>query len=424
MSEQGSKTQKHFDKALKIYAKAEKYIAKQKFDKAKDNFKKAIKEFYNIKAYKQAQKIINKFVESALIERDYIEAAMALYQAANIALIENNIKKALEHYKSSINFFVEHAYFGKKEEEIKYRSLCLYPLCEASIGKFEQAIEHYKTNLKDIPKRYKFKLPIIDFCTSIFNSFISKKIEILKGSESLLEDLKLLEGESNLVHNLMKIIEIYIKTKVKSKINKEKIEAGDEFSLKISLDSPEPLEITNYFLEYDKSRLNLINVPKVISNKPLEFKFEVKVAGKAKFGPLLLNCKTHSGIEFPFKYQSILNILPGRPKLEIESEKEYKTLEGDVFDLEFIVTNKGKGEAQNIKVELDLPEEILIIAGTNEKNLFSLNSKENYTFTFPLQTLKSGIYEGKIKTSFEIPKGISREPEKLSQEKNITIEVN
>ncbi|MHA1301131.1 MAG: hypothetical protein ACTSO9_17055 [Candidatus Helarchaeota archaeon] len=418
------KEKKNFEKAMKLYAKAEKFIAKQKFDKAKDNFRKAIKEFYNIKAYKQAQKIINKFVESAIIERDYVEAAVTLYQAANISLIESNVKKALEHYKSSINFFVEHASYHKKEEELKYRALCFYPLCEASIGKFEESIDHFKTNLKDVPKHIKFKLPIFDFCTAVFNSIISKKIEVLKGAESLLNEIKFLDGEKKLISALLKIIDIYIKTKVETKINKQKLEAGDKISLKISLNSPEPVEIVKYFLEYDKQRLNLTNIPKIVPNKPLEFIFELKVAGKAKFGPLNLICKTQSGIEFPFKYQSSLNILSGRPKLDIDVESEIKIIEGDVFDLEFDITNKGRGEAQNVKVELMLPEEILIIAGTNEKKLYSLNSQENYTFTFPLQTIKSGNYSGKIKISFEIPQGISREPEKILEEKKITFEVN
>ena len=73
MPEPSPKKQKEFNKAMNLYAKAEKFIAKEKFDKAKDNFKKAIKEFYRIQAYQQAQKIISKFVESALIEREYNE---------------------------------------------------------------------------------------------------------------------------------------------------------------------------------------------------------------------------------------------------------------------------------------------------------------------------------------------------------------
>ena len=105
-------------------------------------------------------------------------------------------------------------------------------------------------------------------------------------------------------------------------------------------------------------------------------------------------------------------------------EGEIKAIEGDVFDFEFDVINRGRGEAQNVKVEIELPEDILIIAGTNEKKVFSLNSQEDFTFTFPLQTIKAGIFDGKIKITFEIPQGITRKPEMIVEEKNIKIEVN
>ena len=423
MPELTPEQQKRYDKALKLYSKAEKFIAKEKFDKAKESFKKAIKEFYSMEAYAQAQKIINKFVESALIEKEYFEAAVALYEAANIALIEDNVKKALENYKSAINFFVEQSGFSKKDQETKYKALCLSPLCEASIGKFEQAIEYFKTNLRQIPKRYRIKIPLIDFCTSIFNAIITKKIENLNSSKLVLKDLKLLEGETKLLENLISIIELYVKTKIESIINKEKIESGDSFSLNISLNSPEPIEILKYYVEYDTQRLELTNVPKIIKEKPLEFIFNAKVQGKAKFGPLLLNCKA-KGVEFPFKYQGILNILPGRPKLEVNVESEMKLFEGDAFDFEFDITNQGKGEAINLTVNLEVPEEILIIAGTNEKRLYSLNSKESYSFTFPLQAIKAGTYGGKINISYEIPQDISKKPQKIEEEKKIVIEVN
>ncbi len=422
MSKLTPEQQKKYDKALKLYAKAEKMIAKQKFDKAKDNFKKAINEFYSMQAYAQAQKIINKFVESALIEKEYQEAAVALYQAANIALIENKVKKALENYKSSINFFIEQSGFSKKNEDIKYNALCLSPLCEAALGKFEYAIDYFKTNLNQIPRRFRIKLPIVDFCTSIFNTLITKKIENLNNSKTILKDLKLLEGETILLENLISIAELYVKTKIESRLNKEKIEAGDSFSLNISLNSPENIEILKYYLDYDTQRLELTNVPKISENKPIEFIFDAKVQGKAKFGPLLLTCKAKE-IEFPFKYQSILNILPGRPRLQIDAQSEINIFEGDAFDFDFEITNRGKGEAINLAVTLEVPEEIMIIAGTKEKKLYSLNSQENYIFTFPLQAIKSGAYEGKILISFEIPRGISSKPEEIEEVKTINFKV-
>lgn len=148
MSGISPKNQKAYNKAMALYVKGEKYLAKENFNKAKDFFKKAIEAFYQIKAYTQAQKIISKFVENALIVKSYMDAAIAVYQAADIALMENNIKKALEHYKSSINFFVEESNFDRKNLDIKYKALCFYPLCEASIGKFEASIEHFKKKFK------------------------------------------------------------------------------------------------------------------------------------------------------------------------------------------------------------------------------------------------------------------------------------
>ena len=80
---------------------------------------------------------------------------------------------------------------------------------------------------------------------------------------------------------------------------------------------------------------NLLGVPQmdasIMDGKTLKFQFNAKVQGRAKFGPLLLNCKALE-IEFPFKYQSTLNISPGRPKLQIDVESEIKVIEGDAFE--------------------------------------------------------------------------------------------
>lgn len=388
---------KELKKALEIYEKAQKMIAKEKFDKALKEFKRAMEKFIKIGSLQQAEKVVLRLVESSLIEKRYNTASDALIEAANIALLQDKTSSAYQHYKSAINFLIEDPKINKPK--LSAEIACLASFIQVLKGNFQDAIEFFKKHIQINKYEGISDIPLIAFSESLFNTLISKKEDFFIETKQKFGKLQLREGEKKLVQKCMDLIEIYLNSKLKFSINKDILAAGEEIELKISPSSSKDSKILDVKTKYDSTRLELVKEPEILENEVI-FHFKTRLSGKALIGPLSFQVQTADGFEFPLMYKKEVEITPGKGQVTVNFSKTFEIFQAEKTDLEFEIKNEGKGEANEISLEIEIPEEILLVGGSKVKKIHSLPTNADFTLKFLVQALLQGEFAASYKFSY------------------------
>jgi hypothetical protein len=70
------------------------------------------------------------------------------------------------------------------------------------------------------------------------------------------------------------------------------------------------------------------------------------------------------------------------------------------FPLEITIENQSQGEALNLKLTVEIPEQLKIMRGTTNKQIYSLRSNEDIKWELNLKPLEAGDYVIKIYVKF------------------------
>ena len=73
---------------------------------------------------------------------------------------------------------------------------------------------------------------------------------------------------------------------------------------------------------------------------------------------------------------------------------------GKTFPLEIVIENKGKGEALDVKIDVEFPEDLKVMRGTTNKQIFSLKTNEDLKWEISLKPIEAGDYIIKINLKF------------------------
>ena len=388
---------KELKKALEIYEKAQKMIAKEKFDKALKEFKKALEKFIKVGSLQQAEKVALRLVESSLIEKRYNTASDALIEAANIALLQEKTSSAYQHYKSAINFLVEDPKINKPK--LSAEIACFASFIQVLKGRFQEAIEFFKKQMEINKYDGISEIALIAFSESLFNTLISKKEEFFSETKEKLRKLQLREGEKKLVQRCIELIEIYLNSKLKFSINKDVLAAGEEIELKVSPLSSKDSKILEVKTKFDSTRLELMNEPEILEKEAI-YHFKTRLSGKGLIGPLTFQVKTEDGFEFPLIFKKEVEITPGKGQVTVNFPKTFEIFQAEKTDLEFEIINEGKGEANEISLEIQIPEEILLVGGSKIKKIHSLPTNADFTLKFLVQALLQGQFDANYKLNY------------------------
>ena len=76
---------------------------------------------------------------------------------------------------------------------------------------------------------------------------------------------------------------------------------------------------------------------------------------------------------------------------------------GQTFPIEILIENKSEGEALDLNIEIEFPDNLKVMRGTLKKQIYSLRSNENIKWEINLKPLEAGDYSIKIKALFKDP---------------------
>ena len=392
---------KLIDAALKFYSKGEKLVFKRKFKSAEKFFKKAFNNFIQINDRTRGEKVLLKLAECYIIEKQYLNAASTMRDAANLRLLSHKFINAIEHYQSVIELLL------KAEESRTIRQKILeivsfISLCYMAVGDFERSIDFLRKNIKKYARDLKSKstILILNNVTQLNNLIYKKDINLFNELKDEIPKLGLREGETELFNWVFNIIGVFLNSKINLKISKKEIRAGDEFDIIGVLESNSDIEIKKIDLILDHG-LKILSKPEIFdNNKKFKAKITSIISGKFKIKMDMI-CKTKF-YEFPMSSTKILKIEQGSPIIQFyPSIEDFSWKLEKSVPLEFVVKNIGRGEAINLKLELELPPQIKLIEGTNVKQLHSLGPNEEFVFVFNLKGIVIGSHKIISKLNYE-----------------------
>ena len=105
-----------------------------------------------------------------------------------------------------------------------------------------------------------------------------------------------------------------------------------------------------------------------------------------------------------YETQSLIPKLTSPPAALLASIKNLRPpLIDKTFPLEILIENKSKGEALDVKIDVEFPEKLKIMRGTTKKQTYSLRTNEDLTWEINLKPLEAGDYIIKMNIRFMDP---------------------
>jgi predicted transport protein len=196
---------------------------------------------------------------------------------------------------------------------------------------------------------------------------------------------------SYVVNDALSVIKAY--SVVESSIalaSPDRIKAGDETTLKLTILSHANVEITKMILNVGNKGI-ISNFPREKEtfklgrdqNEMIDIILEGQLNGKWEIGPAEI---TYSSSKYNFTVKSNVvqvTVIEGTPSLKLEMEVAEVIEEDFEYEISSRLTNIGKVIIENIQIKLILPSKEIakFTEGSAQKTIFSLNPGESFEFS-------------------------------------------
>jgi hypothetical protein len=135
---------------------------------------------------------------------------------------------------------------------------------------------------------------------------------------------------------------------------------------------------------------------------PLDFQLRANYPLDSAFvGPIVLTCQVGEAIFFAKSESQSLVVTSPPAKLGVFMKPNGTPLIGKTFPMEVTVSNDSEGEATNIEIELEFPENLRLMRGLAKKTLYSIAAHNKLSFQVSLQPLEPGEAPIKVTMTFK-----------------------
>jgi tetratricopeptide (TPR) repeat protein len=413
--------------AEKVLNKAELYLENESFKKAGKNFKSAGDLYLELNQLKIAKECYFYASKSYLNEKKYELVIENLRNAAGTSIF-------LEDYESSYKFFKNAAQYVSNFRKIENRNYyyLLYStlsyLCLFLGGKQEIGLDFIKEIRKNVESEYFKDSSHISLVKNLEIALRDKNNKYLKIVEENYETFDFNDSEKFLLKKVIALAKCNNSLKIEIILDKEQYTTRDIITLTISMDTSPLLQIIkNSFYNINFNELKVTNIilnvsDNITAQKKPQLPLTLKIGDKDDFiflikphfqletpfiGPIILTCEIDKKFVFNHEIKDIIkpNIISPPPSLDITMKNLRPPLIGKTFPMEFFIENKSEGDALDLTIEIEFPDQLKVMRGTTKKQIYSLSSNENLTWELNLKPTEPGDYVIKMDMKFKDPDG-------------------
>ncbi len=405
------------------------YKAKQ-FKKAGKFFSNAGEEFESLNDFESGKRSYIKGAQAYLEKDEFLKSIQLLRKASHVSILKDQFKEALEIFHKAIMI-------GSKLEKVKERDEMQLLFTTFSflsyflIGEYDKGILAVKKAKKVVDDNYFKENDFIQLIKDFLIIIKNQNLNYLKKVESEIPPYDFLEGENKLIKTAIIIAKIFLLLKSEVEYDKEVYTTNDIMHLKISLDLSIIRELSNDKL--NDFKCNEIKITKfnlqLTSNFTTHEKPEVPIfldltrentvnfvikphfqVEKSQIGPITFTFLIDDMFLFNHDIMPLTpKLISPPPALTFSAKNLRPPLIDQTFPLQILVENTSEGDALDLNLSVSLPDQLKLIRGTLEKNVYSLNSNESISWELQLRPIETGDFEIKMMVLFKDPDGNSIE---------------
>nr|MDO8116779.1 hypothetical protein [Candidatus Sigynarchaeota archaeon] len=404
-------------KARQLLAEGKRNKAAKKFVTAADLFEQIATISSDHDAWKLVADNLLAAAQVLVEDEEFGAGARMQRRLASVYLHMNDFKTAADYYNVATKFALK----DPKGDPVFILIVAgMYAFLTFIEAEHEKAREFLKRVLGMFDAdRAKDKL-IYDLLRVFFKGTNDTKLEsgsnpVADGKQCMKEGLLPVEIDAiNLVLNVRKLADdVKITFSIESPKKKEKILEGDDIAACISIDLdvgahvlPELTKIASHatiaaIIVEKSNALSLVSKFDLPATVPLgksialQEVFRSYNAGDNEIGPVLIEMRLGTSITIKKTLDSRSIKIHGQPvAMDVEYEPLQEPLVGKPFPLRIDVLNKSRGDASDLEIEVQIPEDlpIRLVRGTLKKKFFRLNAGDATSWEIQLRPDETGTF--------------------------------
>lgn len=409
----------------KLVMKAEKLSKAMQYKRAAKVFGSAGDLYLAVGNFELARDCYFDAAKCSLNEDKYFVGIDFLRKAGNASLSKNEIMEANQLFREAVNYIPNlRSKTDRNHNFILFSTLSF--LCFFIKGEPHEGLKLVRRVKNYIDDDYFKENPLIHLITNLTMVITERKEKYV---ERIIEDInnfKFHEAEVNLAKRALVIAKIYTSLKTKLSFDKEVYTTNEIINFTLDINTQPLLEISkqNFYIYNPKelkiSKIGITLSDNLTTHKKPDLPISIKVGQslpinimiKPQFqmenpliGPILLSAELNEDLLFTYEISQLMKpkLISPPPSLEISVNNLRPPLIGQSFPLEILIENKSEGEAINLNVEIEFPEELKVMRGTLKKQIYSLRSNENIKWEINLKPTEAGDYTIKIISKFNDP---------------------
>lgn len=406
------------------FLKGEKLYKARQFKKAGKNYNLAGNNFLKLDKYEQAKVSFIKGANS-FIELDKIDTTLTfLRMAGDSSILDEDYIGANEIFRKAITFIPRLRIPSNKNQNYILFSVLSY-LCLFTKGRQVEGLDFLKRVQKKVDSAYFKENSLVRLVTDLTIGLRDKNLEYLEKTQKNIDIYKLNEVESNLLKVVVLLAQIQLLLQTNLSLDKEIYTTKDIINLTVDFDTKPILSIfkgtfNNYSIkDFQITKLNLHLSDNLTTSKKPDVPIPLDVGKNYQFdfmvkphfqldnpfiGPLSIMCKVNEDLIFNYDSDSLKpKLISPSPTLDVSIKNLRPPLIDQTFPLEILIQNQSEGEAIDLNINVEFPEELKIMRGTTNKQIYSLRTNEDIMWEINLKPIEAGDYIIKINIKFKDP---------------------
>jgi tetratricopeptide (TPR) repeat protein len=410
--------EKRFGKAEKLYKAMQYKRAAKIFDFVGDSYSK-------LGDFEFARDCYFDAANCSMKEDKHLIGLDFLRKAGNASLFNNEFLEANQFFKEAVIYVPNLRSTADRNHNFMLFS-CLSFLCLFVKGEKEEGLKLVKKIKNFVDDKYFKENPLIRIITNLTMVTKEKNEKYVERIKNDINNFKFREAEILLVKKALVIAKTYTSLIIKLSLDKEVYTTNEVIILSLYIDSKPLLEISNqdlYNFEIKELKLNKIGIilsDNLTYHRRPELPILIKANQRKKtnimikphfqrentfIGPISLDFELNENLIFLYEIPQLLKpiLISPPPSLDISIKNLRTPLIDQTFPLEVLIENKSEGEALNLVIEIEFPEQVKVMRGTLTKQIYSLKSNENIKWELNLKPTEAGDYVINIKSRFVDP---------------------
>ena len=358
-------------------------------------------------------------------EKKYVIGIDFLRKAGNASLIRNEFMEANQFFREAVKYVPNLRKNSDRNQNFILFS-CLSFLCLFVRGEKEEGLKLVKKVKNFVDDKYFKENPLIRLITNLIIVTKEKNEKYVERIKNDFNNLRIREAEVLLVKQALVIANTYTSIKINLKLDKEVYATNEIIDLSLNIDLKPVIEILKqdfYNYEIKELKINKIGITlsdNLITQRRPEFPIYIEsnqrkqtnILIKPHFqmensfiGPISFDFELNGNLFFTYEIPQLLkpSLISPTPSLDISIKNLRPPLIDQSFPLEVLIENRSEGEALNLNIEIEFPEQIKIMRGTLTKQIYSLRSNENIKWELSLKPTEAGDYVIRINSKFNDP---------------------